>query len=345
MNGILRQEPYKVLLAEQGTEEWLRQRKLGVGASEAAAILGETSWGSPLTVYLDKVSDTVVDVGTDLMEFGHLAEPLIVAFLEAHPERYGYIGTIVDSPGLLQSREWPWLLGTLDREVITPDGQRVPLELKSVNDHVKREWTVGATEDEWGDATEAQYVVPKKYQVQVQQQMAVKGSPFAYVAAWLGKDTLALIRVERDEEFIQEHLVGTLGRFWIENVSTGTPPPPVLGDKLWEVWPGERGLEVDAEGDLIDLIGLWRVEKHNLRETRKAVDELQLAIAAFMGDATELVHPITREPIHTLRGQRTPAQLDRKLLQEAYPDAYAAALKPPGWTRVHRPTKAQVDHE
>jgi putative phage-type endonuclease len=334
--------PYRVLLAEQGTEDWLRLRKTGVGASEAAAILGETSWGTPLSVYREKISDTVVDVGTDLMEFGHLAEPLIVAFIEAHPERYGYIGQIVESPGLLQSIEYPWLLGTLDREVITPTGERVPLELKSVNDFVKREWTVGATEDEWGDPTEAQYQVPKKYQVQVQQQMVVTGAPFAYVAAWLGKDTLALIRVERDDEFITEHLIGTLGEFW-EHVATRTPPPPVLGDNLWELWPGERGIEREADGDTADLVGLWRVERHNLREARKAVDELQLQIAVFMGDATELVDPITREPIHTLRGQRTPSQLDRKLLAAEYPDAYAAALKPQGWTRVHRPTKAQVD--
>jgi putative phage-type endonuclease len=335
--------PYRVLLAEQGTPEWLQQRKCGIGASEAAAVLGETSWGSPLTVYLDKRSDTTVDVGTDLMEFGHLAEPLIVAFIEAHPERYGYIGQIVDSPGLLQSIEYPWLLGTLDREVILPDGTRVPLELKSVNDHVKREWTVGATEDEWGDATEAQYQVPRKYQVQVQQQMAVTGAPFAYVAAWLGKDTLALIRVERDEEFIQEYLVGVLGRFWNENVLTGTPPAPILGDKLWELWPGERGLEVDADGDVIDLVGLWRVERYNMSQAKKAVAELALQIASYMGDATELLDPITKEPIHTLRGQRTPSTLDRKKLQDEYPDAYQAALKPQGWTRVHRPTKAQVE--
>ena len=58
---------YRILCAESNTPNWLRLRKSGVGASEAAAIFGDTEWGTARSVYNAKISDTIEDIGTDLM--------------------------------------------------------------------------------------------------------------------------------------------------------------------------------------------------------------------------------------------------------------------------------------
>ena len=39
-------------------EEWLKARKLGLGGSDMAAVLGLSPWRSPIDVWLDKTSDS-----------------------------------------------------------------------------------------------------------------------------------------------------------------------------------------------------------------------------------------------------------------------------------------------
>lgn len=331
--------PYRVLTGTANTPEWLGLRKSGVGASESPAILGDSAWGTARSVYDQKITERVEDFTTDLMEFGHLAEDVIEKFMLAHPERYGYLGEILPSEGLLQSVEWPWLLGTLDRMLLTPAGDVVPLEFKSIGDYTAAEWKVGDDDNEFGDAL---YKVPKKYQVQVQQQMAVRGSPYGYIAAWLGKGQLVVIRIERDDEYIAEYLIGRVGDFWNYNVVPRIPPAATLNDDLWKVYPGERGKTIEATEDIFDAVGLFRVNADDGRERKKEMDQLKFDITDFMGDATELLDPMTKEVIHTLRGQNTPRGTNFLLLEAKYPEAYEECIRPAGWTRVHRPTKVKV---
>lgn len=343
MTAVIETSPlaYRVLLDHSNTDEWLGLRKCGVGASESPAILGDSAWGTPRTVYDQKIDDKVSDFTTDLMEFGHLAEDLMVKFMLSHPERFGWMGEILPAEGLLQSIAWPWLLGTLDRLIFTPSGILVPLELKSVNDFIASEWRVGEDDEEFGFA---QYVVPKKYQVQVQQQMAVTDAPFAYVAVWLGKGQLVVIRVDRDEAYIQEFLVGKIGDFWHFHVETRTPPPATLNDDLWKIWPGDLSLE-PIEADDLDkaLILEWRQVTSNMRDEKKTVKQLKFEITDRMGNATEIIDPETREVLHTLRPQNTARGTDFIMLEAKYPEAYDECVKPAGRTRVHRATKVSIE--
>jgi putative phage-type endonuclease len=338
-------QPYRVLVAEPNTPEWLMGRKSGVGASESPAILGDSAWGTPISVWKDKTSPDVVDIGNDLMEFGHLAEAVIGGFMDAHPERYRFIGEIRETQGLMQSIEWPWLLATLDNEVVTPDGTVVPLEKKSVGDYVAREWRVDDEADgsDFGNSGGGHYAVPKKYQVQVQHQMAVTGAPFAYVAVWLGKDRLEVLRVDRDDEFIQKALVGVVGDFWRDNVLAGVRPSPTIRDNLMELFPGEKGLRITATEDIYDEVAKWRIDGADMRELKKAMDEHKFRIHDFMGDATELIDPFDEtEVIHTLRPQATARGVDLKQLEADFPNAYAAVVTPGKGTRVHRATKGAL---
>jgi hypothetical protein len=341
-------QEYRVLCSESNTPEWLTLRKTGIGASEAAVVLGVSKWATRHELWRDKRSDTVVDIGNDRMEFGHLAEDVIVRFIQNHPERFAFIGTVHPAEGLLQSVQWPWLLGTLDRRVLTPDGIYVPLELKSVNDHVAREWLVMDDVDEadpfgTGPGRGARLVVPDKYQVQVQQQMAVTGAPYAFVCVWLGKERIDLIRVDRDDEFIRDKLVGEVGRFWRDHVQTGIAPAPNARDDLWAIWPGNRGEVVTADDDVLETAWMFRKASVDARDTKASLEEYKTTLALFMGDATELLHPVTGNVIHTLRGQSNARTIDWALLEKDYPDAYAACVKDGTWSRRHRPTKEPID--
>jgi putative phage-type endonuclease len=278
-----------VLTAEVNTPAWLGFRKSGVGASEAAAVLGDSSWGTPYSVYLDKISDRVEDIQNDRMIWGHRMEPHIAEWAqEDWPEQ----GTVLPSEGLLQSIEYPFMLATLDRQIAFPDGTIGPFEIKNVDVHEKYRWL--------GEG--GQLVAPKPYWVQAHVQMLVTGQDRAMIQPFFGGNDLPPgIVIERDEAFIQEYLIGRIGDFWNYNVIPRVPPEASLGDDLWSIWPGETGLKIVADEEAYELVAKWRIcHSDRLANTR---DEKQLAlqIAKFMGDATELVDPFTEQTIHTLR--------------------------------------------
>lgn len=279
---------YRVLTEEPNTTEWLRLRKQGIGASEAAAVLGDTSWGTPLTVYMEKTSDLIDDLQNDRMRWGLRMEPHIANWAQ---EDYPDQGQIIPAGGLLQSVEYPFLLGTLDREVIFPEGDTGPFEIKNVDANEKYRWR-------GDDGLEA----PRAYWIQTQQQMLIKGSKRALIQPFFGGNDLpAAIEIRFDQAFCDEYLIGRIGDFWNYNIVPRIPPEASLGDDLWAIWPGVKGQEIEADDTVLDWVGKWRINRSDRLTAKKAEDEAALEITKFMGDATELLDPFTGETIHTLR--------------------------------------------
>lgn len=296
---------YTVIEAAPNTPEWLRARKCGVGASEAAAVLGDSSWGTPLTVYLDKISDDIEDLQNERMRWGHRLEPLIADWAqEDYPEQ----GLVIPSEGLLRSDDYPWLLGTLDRQIVFPDGEIGPFEIKNVDGNEKYRW-MGETGLE----------APRAYWVQVMQQMLITGASRGLIQPFFGGNHLPpAIEVQFDQAFADEYLIGRLGDFWHYNVEARIPPEASLGDDLWAIWPGVQGLTAEATDEVIEHVGLWRIDRSDRLAAEKSEKLHALEIAKFMGDATELIDPFTQETIHTLR-----PRVDG--------------------VRIHKPTKAEVN--
>lgn len=332
---------FKVLVRAGAPREiWLDARKVGVGASESPAVLGDTSWGTPLSIYVEKTTPGHKDIDTARMLWGRRLEPHIAAWSQ---EDYGHIGRLVPALGLVQSRQHPHLLATLDYEIRDRRGRRGAFEIKNIDKNEKPKWQ---TDD-------GELVVPKPYQVQVQQQMFVRGFDWGYVQPFFGGNDLPEpILVERDDAYIQEFLIGEVGDFFNYYVIPRIPPPPRFGDRLWDVWPGKTGTVVDAgvwvdpetgeAVDILDMVGIWRVSVTDEKEAEAEKERAAFAIASFMGDATELRDPSTDEIIHTLRGQRTGQRVSVKELLERHPRIAKKLIHPHGWARIHRATKAEV---
>src|SRR5262245_42442218 len=101
---------YEEICDSQDRERWLAERNKGIGASEAAAIVGLSPWESPLAVYARKVGvlETVKEE-TEAMRWGALLEPLILTEFGIETGR-----EVVRAGKLLRSVERPWQLATLD---------------------------------------------------------------------------------------------------------------------------------------------------------------------------------------------------------------------------------------
>ncbi|AIV35550.1 YqaJ viral recombinase family protein [Streptomyces sp. CCM_MD2014] len=213
--------------------EWEAVRRLGIGGSDVAAIVGLDKYRGQRHVFEEKHGREVVR-DNEAMEIGREIEDFIARLFS---KRTGV--PIATPPGTIGHVDHPWALVNIDRDTLDPDTGEVvgPLECKNRSEYQLEEW-----ESEDGP--------PDAPALQCHWGMAVGGYQRGYVAALVGGNKLRWHVVERDQEMV-EHLLDYCGTWYQRHVVEGFPPPvdglettkDLLG-RLWEVKP-EAIAEVD----------------------------------------------------------------------------------------------------
>lgn len=267
--------PYETIGDSRDRTRWLEQRCSGIGASEAAIIMGESRWKTAPRLWAEKTGRVRDEAEGEHLEWGLRHEP---AILDAYAsERYS--GRRVERAGdLIRSLAHPWAIATLDAWTWRPDVGRIPLELKTCEAWKADEWEEGP---------------PREYQWQLQHQMLVTDAPIASIACLLGVHRLVWCDVERDETMIRR-LIRAGEQFW-EHVRTDTMPPgPVDGALVSALWPRDDGGEVELDSSFIDLDAERVALLDRKREIEKRLAEIDDAIKAAIGPATRGVLPCGR---------------------------------------------------
>lgn len=298
---------------EQDSPEWHEARRNGIGASEVAAILGLSPWQTPLQVYRAKMG-VPNEIDEDLAYFGHALEAPIAQWIrDKHPE----VGPV--EPGIsARSVEWPWLTATPDR-LAGDVGLVYPIEIKTSSAFSK---------DKWADG------VPLYYEAQVQTQLAVLGAPHGWLAVLHGGNQPELYRVNRDEEFIQDHLIPKTRAFWEEHVLAQVPPEPVTSAEAVGLWPGNPDLSVDGGEPLYELWGAYGLKQAEQVELSQELDAIKLQLQKAMQDATEITYQ--GRVLFTWKPRKGSTRFDATALKKAHPDIHAA------FTRQGEPTRTFI---
>lgn len=244
--------------------EWLKARRIGVGASEAAKVMGLSEWETPLGVWRSKRStaDPVDRPPSEAARWGHLLEPVIA---DVYAEDYG---VQLEHVGLLQSVEWPWMLATPDRAVI---GERRLIEIKSTDHNSYHLWADGST--------------PVDASMQAQQQMAVTGYEEVTVVVLLCRGELQTRHIARDDQLIQE-MAELERKFWFDHVLTGDAPGVTCKDArhLLEMFPEpapKAELELPVEAHY--LIADYREAQAEIKEAKNRADLAANQLKMMMG--------------------------------------------------------------
>ena len=86
-------------------EEWLNERRSGIGGSDAAAVMGLNPWKSPLDVYLDKTGQLMESPDNPALYWGRVLEEVVAReySLEPGPKSVEKTASsaIVNPPGCL----------------------------------------------------------------------------------------------------------------------------------------------------------------------------------------------------------------------------------------------------
>lgn len=302
----------------QDSDEWHELRAQTLGASDVAAVLGLSEWGTPLSVYMQK-KGVRSEIPANLAYFGHKLEPVIAQWIrDEHPE----VGEVVAGFSA-RSKEWPWLAATLDRCAFTPDGLiDIPVELKTSSAFAREKWDDG---------------VPHVYQVQVQTQIAVVGAPYAWLAVLHGGNDPELYRIERDDDFIDNHLIPKTREFWEQHVLKDMPPEPTTLSEVAEVYPSEAREVVGSEL-VLEAAEQRAVILSDMAALKEQADAFTLAIAQYMGTADTLLR---EDGSQVLTYKSTPGRKSVSVadIEKHHPDIAASLIKQGAPYKTMRMTK------
>ena len=200
-------------------EEWLAARQIqGIGASEAAAIVGLSPWMSKNELWYIKTGKKIAKdlSGNAAVEQGIRMEGAIrTVFAARHPEfqveHHAY--------DILYQTERPWLFATLDGEITESFAdssvKKYPLEIKTSTPRGKADW------DKWSDGK-----IPDNYYIQILHQMLATGWDGAYLTAFLySKEDITI----REYEFWRKDCEADLN--WLLKEETAFQESIVSGQK------------------------------------------------------------------------------------------------------------------
>lgn len=257
-------------------DEWLMLRKLGVGASESAALFGcGYSNQSPVSIYQDKIYGKLREIEPAMqrrLRIGKQMEPVLRQIFE---DETGMPVIDAGEHTMWQHPVHDFMFSTLDGLCFnTETDQWCVAELKNVHHFNGNEWDDGP---------------PLKYAVQVQHQLACTGLQTGYLLGLIGGQEPIVKEIQRNDEFIENALIPKVIEFWqcveeqrlpIIDASEATKRA------LSALYPEDRGEEIllPDEFDALDEELSGVKEEIKSKEARK--DAIENQIRAAIGDAS-----------------------------------------------------------
>lgn len=203
-------------------ENWLKARKNGIGGSDAACIVGYNPYKSNVDLWLEKTNrkDAQDISNKECVQFGKKAEePIRELFELEHPN---YI-IIHNEFAIYSNKEFPYLLASLDGELIDTDCTHGILEIKTAN------ICNSVMFQKWNNR------VPDNYYIQILHYFLVTGFKFAILKARICmSDSNIMIKhyyfnandfeIKRDIEWLKTAEI----KFWNDNVFNDKKPDLIL---------------------------------------------------------------------------------------------------------------------
>lgn len=291
---------------EEVNAQWLAARAHGIGGSDAAAILGLSAYKTPYTVWLEKTGRMVPE---DISEkeavyWGNVLEDVVAKeYAKRHPGL-----TVRRKNALLQSKERPWQLASLDRVVTDESGRHGVLEIKTAGAFREGDWEEG---------------IPDYYLPQCIHYLAVTGYEFFAVAVLIGGQKYREFLYERDEEDVA-FIIEREQAFYDAHIAEDQPPTVTGADADASALFGQHP---QGGGDFVRLLDMDFKDARKLARLNakiKALTEEKKALTNAMkeriGDAKGILTQNYR--ITWQRGEVK--AFDTKAFERDHPELAAA---------------------
>ena len=235
-------------------EEWLQNRRRGIGGSDIGAICGMNKYRTTLDVYLYKIGKGKEYEESEAAYFGTIFEDMVA---KEFSHRTGY--KVKKKNAILVHKDYPYMLANVDRLIVGKvNGEKCGLECKTASEYTKKYWE--------GEE------VPLSYMLQCQWYMLITGYKKWFIAVLIGGNKFLYKEIDRDEELIQ-NIKDIAIDFWENNVLKLNPPvldgSNSANDLLKEQYPEATKTTIKLDNSVLDKIE--RIEQ--LSEQIKELEE------------------------------------------------------------------------
>lgn len=254
-------------------EQWLQERRSGIGGSDAAAVFNLSPYSTAIELYHEKRGELPLDsLEPEWFRWGRLLEPVV---RQEYAERTGRV--VQQVPGIVRHPKYEWMLATLDGHV---DDDRI------------YEGKTARSSDGWGEPSTDQ--VPEHILFQTHHYLCVTQRHVADVAVLIGGSDFRIYTIESDPEF-NEMLIEGEHSFW-QSVLSGFAPDPAFTEEsarvmLRKLFPGTNGKTLEADERMLH----WRAVYDEATEAAKvyttAAEAAKAHMLYAMKDAAQLAFP------------------------------------------------------
>lgn len=265
-------------------EQFLENRRKGLGGSDIGAILGLSKFRSPVDVWLSKTGRKPIDHESTLPQrFGIFGESFVA---QEYTAKTGL--DVVRYNKQLVHPEHDFIIGNIDRLVI-PQGASIAHHMGQIRtDRGMEAKCVSAyAGGEWGDDDSDD--VPPFYLAQCAWYRILTGCKYWDLAALIGNHRFEVYQFETDKD-LEQMLLAVAVEFWTKHVLPDIPPPPRSAEDVAALFPkSEEGRKAIADAELAATVEAIRVKKEQLKALEAALESDVIAVKSCIADASELV--------------------------------------------------------
>ena len=276
-------------------ETFLLDRKLGIGGSDIAPIMGLSPYSTPLDVYRDKMNPAVIyEEESEDLKRGARVEKYIL-------QEYCEVNNCALETNLLPfiDLKYPFMRGNVDAKVV---GENVIVEAKSTKCPIAK-WEEG---------------IPQYYRTQVAYYAMLTNAERVDVPVLFSNWQYACFTYWRDLEY-EARIRQAVIDFWNNHILAGIPPAPSTPAELQEVYPKlETAKTIKADSDIREKICIWQEAAIKRRELEKREEKLKIEIQNYMGEAGILDAGFCKVALK----ERTATRLDTSALKQEMPQLY-----------------------
>ncbi|WP_163836834.1 YqaJ viral recombinase family nuclease [Spartinivicinus ruber] len=300
----------------QGRVKFLADRRLGIGGSDVAAILGVHPYKTALEVWAEKTGK-VEPKDLSNIEAVHFGIELEEVVAKEYMRRTLREVRQVNKTMICKAQ--PWLVGNLDRRVV---GLKRVLELKTADKSVVqygKQWGDGNVYsiDEQGNVMAVILCdeVPDTYLLQCLHYMIVTGWKVADLAVLIGGNQYRDYTIKFNEQ-LASVVCQRLKEFWFNNVIADIAPEPQNTTDLDMLHAQDNGEPIEATEEVLELVQRTKQVKQQIKSLKDELESNSFEIKQFMGEYSVLTS--NRKKLCSWKAQRT-RRIDTTALKENEP--------------------------
>ena len=294
-------------------EDWLEERKKGIGSSEAGTIMGVNHFDTPYKLWRRKTGVDQPIEQNEAMELGHHLEPAVASLFAARTGAF-----------IRKDSEGDWLAVDTQREYLRVSPDRI--YYRQGDRHTKKNQRI--LECKTTSIEIDPNNIPVYWYCQIQYQMGVmgiKGGAVGWISSY-PRLHFDYVEVEFNEMFYNS-LLEVLEPFWFVNVLGGVAPDDINSEDTLIRHPStNEGTTIEAQPELIEVYNALKEINSSIKAMEQTKTSLEDEIKIAMGDAETLVSP-TGTVMAVWKNTKATQKFNAKAFMEADPTGYAKYLE------------------